>query len=391
MNPELVTNGAALHDVCTRLVAAGRFAFDTEFVTEDSYRAQICLVQAATDSFCALLDPLAGADLRPFWELVADPQVETIVHSGSEDVGLCVQEIGRPAARVFDVQVAAGFVGWGYPMNLGRLVRRACHARLHKSETLSDWRRRPLTADQIAYAVEDVSYLPAAHAQLTQQLDRLGRRGWFDEEMAALRMRVVPADGQRGRIRRPSGARSLTGRGLAIADALLDERDKLARELDRPVRGVLKDHLLIELAKRGWTDIARMRTLRGLSVSNAGLRRLAAAIEQAKQVPEHELPAIATVEENPELDALAALSEAILRDYCLHHELSFALLTGKRDIESFVTSRLDRSSPTAPENESSLARGWRYQVVGRMLEHVLLGESSIQVERRGHRLGLVIR
>src|ERR1051325_3360810 len=99
---------------------AGRFAFDTEFVGEDRYKPELCLIQIATETTQILIDPLAGLDCRSFWELVADPSVEKIVHAGSEDLAICSQQIGRQAANVLDVQIAAGLIGLGYPTSLGR-------------------------------------------------------------------------------------------------------------------------------------------------------------------------------------------------------------------------------------------------------------------------------
>src|SRR5262249_17211940 len=153
---------------------------------------------------------------------------------------------------------------------------------LHKSQTLTDWRIRPLTAEQIRYAVEDVIHLSKAHRMLVDRLDELGRRSWVAEECERLCAATVPADDPQVKLRRLKGSGSLTRKELAIADAIIAERDILAREYDRPARTILKDHLLVELARRGWTDIKKMRTLRGINVSDAGLRRMATAIEKAK-------------------------------------------------------------------------------------------------------------
>src|ERR1043166_171828 len=157
---------------------AGRFAFDTEFVGEDRYKPELCLIQIATETTQILIDPLAGLDCRSFWELVADPSAEKIVHAGSEDLAICSQQIGRPAANVFDVQIAAGLIGLGYPTSLARLTRVMTGEKLHKSQTLTDWRARPLSDEQIDYALEDVIHLPAIFAAATRKLESLGRASW---------------------------------------------------------------------------------------------------------------------------------------------------------------------------------------------------------------------
>jgi ribonuclease D len=377
--PDIVTTDAGLAEACARLAAAGRFAFDTEFVAEASYRPQICLIQAATDDDCVLIDPIDGLDAGPFWQLVADPGIETIVHAGAEDLALCYQIIGKPPARVFDVQIAAGFVGMGYPLSLMRLVRQTSRARLHKSQTLTDWRVRPLTSDQIAYAAEDVMYLPHAYSILCAQLDRLGRRRWVEEECAAIwapAVRGVEGVDGEPKIRKLKGAGALTPQELAIADAILEERDKLARQYDRPARAVLKDHLLVELARRGWTDPRRMRTLRGINLSDAALRRIATVIEQAKRIPRDQLPDVEVVEENPELDVLISLASTVLRDYSNRSGIALALLANKQDTRTFVSHFLSAGPAAAP---SSLSNGWRRESVGGLLENILSGQSAVRV------------
>lgn len=363
------------------------FGFDTEFVGEDKYDPEICLIQAATDSFCVLIDPLGDLDVSPFWHLVADAAAHVVVHAGSEDLALCWKQIAAQAANVFDVQIGAGLVGLGYPISLSRLARLTLGVKLHKSQTLTDWRKRPLTHDQIDYAVEDVAHLLAMYRLIHDRLVQLGREEWGDEECVRVCQAATLAARGEQKLRRLRGAGGLNRRELAIAEALLEERDKLAQEYNRPARGVLRDHLLVELARRGWTKVARIQTLRGVNLKAAGIRRLAVAIEQAQQLPEDQWPALPTEEDNTEEETLLPLLTAVLRDHCYRNKLSYALLASKGDLRAFVRTytRTDRT-----EDPILLQTGWRKAAVGDLLDRVLSGRCALRITCERNKRGLNI-
>lgn len=385
--PEIITDQSALAATCSRLAAAASFAFDTEFVGEEHYQPRVCLVQAATDSLCAIIDPLADVDLAPFWALVADSKVEVIVHAGLEDCAICWQQTGRPPANVFDLQVAAGFVGFGYPTSLTRLARVTVNAKIHKSQTLTDWGRRPLSAEQFRYAIDDVVHLPAICRVLRDRLAVLGRQAWSDEECRKLCDPASFAIAEVEKLQRLKGSSTLNAQELAIAQAILAERDKLAEDLDRPPRAVLRDHLVVEMARRGWTDIARLRSFRGLNLRRGALERVAAAIAHARQLPPDRWPEQTASSDSPEEEVLITLLSAVLRAYCDQNELSYALLTCKDDLRVFTRSR---TRPERVHAAQPLTSGWRKEAVGTLLEGLISGRSALRVVTDGERHRLVL-
>lgn len=380
---EIVTDQTRLEAVCQRLAEAGSFAFDTEFVAEETYERHVCLLQVATENDCALIDPLDGLDVSAFWELVVDDSCRKIVHSGAEDIAICWTQCNKPPANVFDTQIAAGFVGLEYPLSLARLVRRAAHATLHKSQTLTDWRKRPLSQAQLEYAVQDVIHLPRVHQFLARKLAALGREQWAVEECDKLCAAPASNDGAQ-KLRRIRGAGSLGRRELAIADGLLKERDRLAAEYNRPARAVLKDHILVEIAKRGWTDIERLRSLRGINLSNVALRRMAEAVENARKLPKDQWPKPNVAEDDtPEQIVLADLLSAVLRDFCNKSGVALSMLTNKQELRAFVRSHGDNDAdPTA----CILRSGWRKDAVGELLDSVLSGRAAVRVDAEKPRL-----
>ena len=156
-----ITTDRELLSFCQDISRADRIAFDTEFVSEDTYRPQLCLVQVAAAGKLAVIDPLSARDLRPFWELLVDPKRETIVHAGREELLFCIAAVGAPPARLFDLQIAAGLVGYEYPAGYGSLMSKLLGVRPQKGETRTDWRRRPLSSQQLDYALDDVRCLEA--------------------------------------------------------------------------------------------------------------------------------------------------------------------------------------------------------------------------------------
>lgn len=374
--PQIITDQKSFDSLVARLRATGWFAFDTEFVGEDKYQPEICLIQAATNDCCALIDPMTGIDVEPFWELVADPSILVLVHAGNEDLGICWKTTSKKPTNVFDLQIAAGMIGLGYPTSLVKLCRATIGEKIHKSQTLTDWRRRPLTQEQIRYAIADVLYLPAMYESIRKRLTELGRLSWIKEECEALCDAVCNANSDVQKLRRLKGSGSMSRRELAIVDLLLEERDKLAVEYNRPARVMLKDHLVVEMARRGWTDVERIRSLRGLSLSATALRRMADAIAKGKQVPVEDCPEPLTNDDSPEEETLITLLTAVLRDHCERNDLAFSLVGKKQDIRGFVQS-FTRSGKAAEPH--AFAHGWRKEALGDTLTSVLSGTKSVRV------------
>ncbi len=387
-DPLLITRQSDLDRLCEAIRAEGAFAFDTEFVGEDSFQPVICLLQIASEKVHAVVDPMASEiDDTAIWNLVADPSVRKLVHAGSEDLAQCVKRIGRPPANVVDLQIAAGFVGLGYPISLSRLTSEAIKVKLHKSQTLTDWRRRPLGEEQIHYAVEDVIHLPAIDRHLMRRLDALGRTDWLLEECEALCRTAARPSNDEKRAKRLKGSATLTRKQLAIVRAILEVRDQLAERYNRPSRAILKDHLVVEIARRGWTESDKLRTLRGLSVSNSDLKRFADAVATAKASDPESWPLPPLEEPSPEEDMLLSFLATILRIYCEQHDLAYSILATKQDLRLFLKSSEDGD---ALDVQPALRTGWRARAVGELLDRVLTGRAAVRLVKEGKSSRLVI-
>jgi ribonuclease D len=234
-------------------------ALDTEFVRERTYYPRLCLVQAAVGSDIVLLDALAIPDGGALVPVLTDPARAKLVHAARQDIEALLPLTGQPIANVFDTQQAAALLGFSSQAGYAELVRQVLGIELAKGHARTDWARRPLTREQLAYAADDVRYLPALAAELDRRLVAAGRRAWLDEEAAALDdpalYRVDPAVAWR----RLKGLERLDGASFAAACALAEWRERRAMARDLPRGWILTDAAILALAT------ARPRTREALA------------------------------------------------------------------------------------------------------------------------------
>ena len=376
--PTLATDQNQVDALCAEIADAGCLAFDTEFVMEDRYESEVCLIQVATPSATYIIDPFLDLDLSGIWATMADPDVEIVVHAGQEDLALSVQHTGKQPIRIFDVQIAAGFAGYDYPISLQRLVQATLHIRLHKSKTLTDWRRRPLTDAQIRYAAEDVAHLLRIHRKLIGRLEGRNRLDWVHQECSRFENMALYKPAEEDRFWRIKGAGSLKGVQLAALQALIDWRDGFARRVNRPARVVFKDYLLVEIAKHRIVDPEEIRDLRGVNVSKRDLDSIAKAVETALATPAEQWPKPKPHDhETPREASLVALAAAILRSYCLENDLAYPLLATQRSVRQFV--RFHQGEGT-DRSTVELLNGWRGAAIGAMLDEVFAGTRMVGVD-----------
>lgn len=335
----LVTRRDDLDDLCRHLASAGRFAFDTEFIRERSYEPRVCLVQVATDERMALLDPLALEDMTPFWELVCDRGFEKVVHAGRQDLELCHLAMQRPPANVFDVQVAAALVGPSFQMSYGKLVDGLLGVQLEQGETFSDWSRRPLSASQLSYAVEDVHYLLPLRDRLGRMLEKRGRGAWLREE---LRNYENP-DTWRREVEEPwlkvRGRGGLNRRNLAVLRELALWRESAARRRDVPARTYMRDEILIEMSRRHPAEVDDLRGMRAFPRGEAERwgNDIIAAVERGLAVPEEDLPERPeTPDEKPGARALADLAAAVGQAVCSARDLAPEVFATRSDYQELA-------------------------------------------------------
>ena len=371
----IITRPQELAAFCAYLTSCPQFGFDTEFIGEQTYHPHLCLVQVATAEKLFLIDPMSAGPLDAFWDLVVDPAHTVIVHAGREEVRLCHLWAGRTPGNLFDLQIAAGLVGLAYPLSHASLASQVLGVQMRKGETLTEWGNRPLTQWQIRYAFDDVRYLLPLWQRLAGRLQELGRAEWAREEFARLATHAAPEQPSAEKWRKLRGLGALDRRGLAIVRALYDWRNEMAARTNRPARAIVRDDLLIEIARRRPDRPRDLQIIRGLP--RRDLAAIMEVVNQARTIALEECPAVAGREQDPPQVALIThVLTAILGDLCHKSQLAANLVASSHDIRLLVRSRLLAASlPTG----CALAQGWRGRHILPELLAVLEGRRSLRI------------
>ncbi|MBT4158208.1 MAG: ribonuclease D [Planctomycetaceae bacterium] len=386
---DFITTESQLASLVERLDQYDSLGFDTEFVSEHTYRSQLCLIQVAAGDVLAVIDTLKVQELEPFWRLMTDPKRTTVVHAGREEMGFILHAIGERPAHLFDVQVAAGLVDHDYPAGYASVVRRVLGQPTNKGETRTDWRKRPLTPAQIEYALDDVRYLDAIWKTLETRLEDRGRTAWMQEEMLTW-MDEVAASFTRKRWRRVSGLNGLKRRELAVARELWHWRDSLAESRDMPPKRVLRDDLIVELCKRKNTDPQQIAAVRGMQRSDLRhiLPSIADAIERGLALPDDELPGGERHKAPPpQLNVLGQFLATAVGGLCRQLEIAPSLVGTASDMRELLAYKLGHGQDDAPP---TLTTGWRAEVVGDLIDDLLAGKASLRISDLTSRDPLVI-
>jgi ribonuclease D len=377
---EFISNQRDLNRFCRTVGDAPVVAFDTEFVSEDRYRPELCLVQVAVAERFAVIDPLAIKEMTPFWELLSVEGRETIAHAGRQELCFCLEATGKRPARLFDTQIAAGLIGLEYPAAYSTLLQKLLNKALGKGETRTDWRRRPLSQRQIEYAVLDVMHLEPLRDLLYRQIEALGRTAWFWDEMDQWQSQIEQAEYSE-RWRRMAGLSGLSPKSLAIVRELWLWRDAEAKHLDRPPRRILRDDLIVEMAKRGLADIAALKVLRGMNHRDKQhyLESVSSCIERAIHMPPDQWPRTPRRKSSrPRLNLLGQFLATALSSVCHAQNVAPSLVGTVDDVRDLIAWHL-RLEGFTDGHPPSLACGWRCEVVGRTIEEVLSGKLAIRV------------
>ncbi|TWU54645.1 Ribonuclease D [Rubripirellula tenax] len=377
MKYESINTVVQLEQFCDEIAAFDRIGFDTEFVSEDTYRPLLCLIQVVAGDRLAIIDPMTVEDTRPFWDLLTEPGRTVIAHAAREEARFCFRFTGKPIAGLFDTQLAAGFVGIEFPASLGTLVQRLVGKTLPKGETRTNWVRRPLTADQITYALHDVTDLFEMHDQLSSMAKKLNRAGWLDEETGIFQQKVM--DGEtRENWRRVSGASGLNPRQLEAVRQIWLWREERAKELDRLPKRILRDDLLVELARKGSSDVQRIRGIRGMERRgfNDQYDAIAAAVQRSLDTPDADLPRRPRGTRRAVSPMLSQFLSTSIACISRQHKLAPSIVGNADDVRELLGYELDRRDNDA---EPSLLKGWRGEIVGKTFRRILAGELAIRV------------
>lgn len=369
--PLFVDTESGLADLCEKLRGQPVLALDTEFLREKTYYAQLCLLQVAAEGVIACVDPLA-VDLDPLLDIIYDPNVVKVMHSARQDMEIFFDLRGDVPRPLFDSQIAATLMGFGEQVGYANLVQQMLEVTLDKIATRTDWSQRPLDAEQISYAADDVRYLFTLYHQQVELLRSKGRLEWLQDDFDEMSNLTTYAPHPENLWKRVRGSQKLSSPQLAVLRGLAIWREERAQASNRPRRWIFKDEVMVDLARRSPEQIADLAKIRGIEerdLSRHG-EALLKVIADAKATDPATWPTRSKSQRlTAEQDAVVDLLMAVIRLRGNEHDVSPSLLASRKQLEALVLG----------DEESPVLHGWRAGLAGRDLQAVLSGEKSVRV------------
>ncbi len=355
-----------------RLLATDRYALDTEFHRERTYFPKLALVQIAGADEIVLIDPLT-CDLSPLKDLFHS-DVLAVLHAAQQDLDVLTHAVGAVPRRLYDTQLAAGFLGYSTP-SLVSLLQAELKVAAAKGDRLTDWLRRPLTDDQCTYAASDVAYLLQLHDTLEEQLTQAGRADWA--AAACIELLAKPVSGTEPEMAwtRLKDVRVLKPKARGVARAIAAWRERRAMSIDSPVRQVLPDLAILGISQRQPRTIAELGQARGVDERHTrGIigKELLAAVEEGLREEAH-LPAPDGDDLDRSMRPAVALVSAWVSEVARAEHIDTALLATRSDLVAFLRG----------DEDARLATGWRHDLLGDGIRRLVAGRAALTFDGKG--------
>lgn len=365
-----IDTAEGLDSVVDALCEAPEFALDTEFHRERTYYPKVALIQIASAEDLVLIDPLQ-VDVAPLARALTSSGT-VVMHAAQQDMEVLYRACGTVPDRIFDTQIAAGFIGLSTP-SLVTMIEKFMHRRLPKGDRLTDWLQRPLNEGQRQYAASDVAYLLELKRLLTEQLESSGRSGWAADECEVFRAKPQGDADPNDAWTRIKEARHLRGAARGCAREIAAWRERTAREQDQPVRFVLSDLALVGIAQKAPTTIDGLRKVRGLDgrhLRNGAGELILEAVRRGQDVPASSVDRSsvdAAVQVERRLRPAVTLVSAWISQVARDEHLDPVQLATRNDIVEYLADR-----PNA-----RLRSGWRREIAGDRISGLVNGSLAL--------------
>lgn len=374
MTIEYIDKPEQLSDLCKRILEESWIALDTEFLREKTYYPKFCLLQIATPEWVVCIDPIALSDLSELFSAINDPSITKVLHSCRQDLEIFYQLTGKVTTPVFDTQIAAPLLGFQENPGYAMLVSSFLNVNLSKVHTRTDWSVRPLSEAQIQYAADDVIYLCKIYQMICQQLEELGRLSWLKKDFELLNNTELYQISPVNAWLKVKAKNRLTGKQLSIVQSLTEWREKTAQKEDRPKNWIIRDDLLLELAKQQPETVAELAKVPGMN--ERSVRRYGKVICQliADAMKKSPIPLddkAKNTKKTQKQEAVLDVLTAIVRIRADENSLNPVILASRKDLEKLLFD----------EEENPLLLGWRYNMVGRELQGLLEGQCALTLDK----------
>lgn len=371
---QLIDTDEKLNTFCNSLKKQPFITVDSEFIREHCYYPRLCLIQIAYDGDAAIIDPLTNLDLTPFFDILQDPQIVKVFHSGRQDIEIFYNLTGHTPKNVFDTQIAAMVCGYSENIGYGNLVHDIVHIDLDKSKRLTDWSLRPLDKSQLEYAICDVTYLVDCYKYLQNYMNEHHRQDWIKEETDWL------CD-ENGYCIKPEDAwlkikhNAHSPHFLAALKYLAEWRERRAQKFNTPRSGILKDDTLLNIASTFPKSIDELKQVRNLKPEIINGKLGAEIIEVLNKAAQNPMPANICRDDRKQHhsipnheQSLMEMLKLLLKIKSLETGVIAKLIAEDEDLRYIILNQ--------PQNTKAM-QSWRYEIFGKYAEQLCKGKLSI--------------
>ncbi len=372
MDITYIDSNQSLALFCDKIRLSKVICIDTEFHRETTYYPELALIQISNGETTCCIDPLAITDFTPFIALLNNPSVTKVLHASHQDLEIFNQLFHTLPSPVFDTQIAAGLLGYGDQIGYAALINKELNIDIDKSQSRTDWMKRPLSNEQLLYAASDVYYLAKAYPKITEKLTSLNRLEWLQDDFSSLCKPAHFKVDTQSIWKKVKGNQRLKGVQLTILQALAAWREETAQQRNRPRRRIISDDALIDIARikpDSAEKIMRLRSLNKARLSQDDAEQLLKRMSNAQRMPQEHWPRHIkrhklSMREEALVDALSAL----LKLKADEHKITPLNLASRKDLEDILQG----------ETDIPLLQGWRYAHAGQLIEEFLNGKRIIQ-------------
>lgn len=365
---ELISTKEELEAFIEKIAQADWVAIDTEFLREKTYYAKLCLIQIEADDRRACIDPLAIDDMSAFARLMKNQNVTKVLHAAHQDIEIILQLIGETPQPIFDTQVAASVLGIGDQIGYGRLVESMLGVSLSKTQSRTDWSKRPLKKEQIEYAIDDVRYLAELYPIMHHQLASQNRLEWLNKDFAKAIDKETYAIKAEERWKKVRGNHVLKRPQLAVLKELAAWREEQASMINRPRKWVISDDILLDLSRQLPTTVEGIKDIRGVGPNSQKHHETwLELIEKGKNVPQADWPELSRSKKaNATQNALIDMLMLVIQIQANKHNITAAVITTRKKVTEMIL-----------DGNTKLTDDWRGSLVNEQLEGVIKGELFI--------------
>lgn len=371
---QLIDNTEKLNDFCKILQNQPFITVDSEFIREHAYYPKLCLLQVAYEGDAAIIDPLASVDLSAFFDILQNPNIVKVFHSGKQDIEIFYNLTGHTPKNVFDTQIAAMVCGFVENIGYGNLVHDITHVDLDKSRRLTDWSLRPLDQAQLEYAICDVTYLIDCYKYLKDYMEKHHREHWADDEICVLcdeKTYCIKPEDAWLRIKHNAHSQHF----LSALKYLAEWRERRAQKFNTPRSSVLKDEVLLNIASTFPETIDDLRQVRNLKSDVVNGRLGAEIIEALENARQNPLPIEVCRADRKQSgnipsheQSLAEILKLLLKIKSQESGVIARLIAGDEDLRCIILNQPDKTQAL---------HGWRYEIFGQFAEQICRGKLTI--------------